>query len=243
MAKPFLTARWLNLIMLTYRLDPAMLLPFVPPGCELDLRDGNALASLIAFDFADTRVMGIRWPGFVNFPEINLRFYVRRPTSTGAERGVCFIREFVRQRTVACIARRVYNEPYAVAPLHSQVNQQAGVIHVRHTLQLKRQLFSVEVTASTESICPPADSIECFLKEQQWGFGTSRGGRLIRYQVIHPVWNIHPVTSHQLTWDWQTVYGPHWASLQQMQPTSVMLAEGSAVEVFPLGVINPALLS
>src|SRR5258708_6137384 len=52
---PFLTARWLNLALLTYRLDRKMLEPFVPPLCRLDLIDGDAFASLVAFDFADTR--------------------------------------------------------------------------------------------------------------------------------------------------------------------------------------------
>src|SRR5450432_3678461 len=89
MKKPFLTARWTNLAMLTYRLDPALLQPFVPPGCSLDLIDGSAFASLVAFDFSDTRVFGIQWPGFINFPEINLRFYVRHHDQTGEHRGVC----------------------------------------------------------------------------------------------------------------------------------------------------------
>ena len=232
---PFLTARWLNLIMLSYRLDPGMLQGFVPPGCTLDLIDGYAFASLVAFDFADTRVRGIRWPGFVNFPEINLRFYVRYRDGATEHRGVCFIREFVRRRTVATIARWIYNEPYLVAPLRSCVKQNADAIDVRHSIQLNGRAHSVQIACSAKAICPSSDSIECFFKEQQWGFGTSRRGQLIRYKVLHPAWNIYPVTSFKLDWDWQAVYGSHWAPLQQMQPMSVMLAEGSAVEVYPHG--------
>jgi uncharacterized protein YqjF (DUF2071 family) len=235
--RPFLTARWLNLIMVSYRLDPAMLEPFLPPGCVLDLIDGQGFASLVAFDFADTRVMGIRWPGFVNFPEINLRFYVRCPDGVNSNRGVCFVREFVRQRTVATLARWIYNEPYAVASMQSRVQISSQIISVEHKIKLRGVAHSVQVVASADPICPTVGSVECFFKDQQWGYGTSSKGRLICYSVLHPTWQIYPIRSFKLDWDWTAVYGPYWASLQNMQPMSVMLAAGSAVEVFPHGTI------
>ncbi|HWN91309.1 MAG TPA: DUF2071 domain-containing protein, partial [Verrucomicrobiae bacterium] len=106
--RPFLTARWSNLAILTWEVPPALLEPHLPAGLELDRRDGAAFASLVAFDFLDTRVLGIPWPGFTRFPEVNLRFYVRR----GERRGVVFIREFVPQAVVGWVARALYNEPY-----------------------------------------------------------------------------------------------------------------------------------
>src|SRR4051812_2159224 len=95
---PFLTARWSNLCLLTYAVPRALLTPRLPPGLELDTRpgladgptadrfapDGPAFVSLVAFDFLDTRVLGVPWPGYRNFPEINLRFYVRRRVAAGA---------------------------------------------------------------------------------------------------------------------------------------------------------------
>ena len=90
----FLTARWSNLCLFTYAVPPALLRSRVPPGLELDRREGlegEAFVSLVAFDFLETRVLGVPWPGFREFPEINLRFYVRRPAAEGpasARRGL-----------------------------------------------------------------------------------------------------------------------------------------------------------
>src|SRR5215468_781631 len=95
--RPFLTARWTNLFLATYAVPDDLLRPHLPPGLELDRRDGRAFASLVAFDFLDTRVLGVPWPGYRNFPEVNLRFYVRH----GEQRGVVFVREFVPLRLVA----------------------------------------------------------------------------------------------------------------------------------------------
>src|SRR4051794_41098406 len=98
----FLTARWSNLCLFTYAVPRPLLEPRLAPGLELDTRDGQSFVSLVAFDFLDTRVLGVPWPGYRNFPEINLRFYVRRPLPDGGfERGVMFVREFVPQWFVA----------------------------------------------------------------------------------------------------------------------------------------------
>src|SRR6266850_553036 len=59
--RPFLTARWSNLAIVTWEVPPALLEPHLPAGLELDRRGGATLASLVAFDFLDTRVLGVPW--------------------------------------------------------------------------------------------------------------------------------------------------------------------------------------
>src|SRR5580658_10539056 len=127
---PFLTARWTNVLLATFTVPPDLLTPHLPPGLELDTRDGRAFASLVCFDFLDTRVLGVPWPGFRNFPELNLRFYVRR----GDERGVVFVREFVLQRLVAWTARTLYNEPYVATTMSSSVVDEPDCIRMEHRL-------------------------------------------------------------------------------------------------------------
>ena len=234
-----MTARWSNLILATYRVDPDVLVPLLPPGCRLDLVDGRGLASLVAFDFLDARVLGVRWPGFVNFPEVNLRFYVRhgRDDDEGntERRGVVFVREFVPQRVVAALARWVYNEPYRATRMRSQVVEGDGMLTVRHRLTVARRERTIGVTADVARHHHPADSPEAYLIEHQWGFGTSRRGSLIRYQVVHPAWDVHPVRSFDLDWDWAAAYGTRFAPLQREEPMSVVLAAGSAVSIYPRG--------
>ena len=89
MARPFLTAAWRHLILANYPVPADRLAPLLPPGVELDEWDGRHWCSLVAFQFTDTRVLGVSWPGFRRFPEWNLRFYVRYK----GERGVVFARE------------------------------------------------------------------------------------------------------------------------------------------------------
>src|SRR5271170_8371195 len=106
MTRTFLTAEWSNLCLVTYKVEPAFLKERIPAWLEPDLRDGSAFVSLVAFQFLNTKVWGVSWPGFRDFPEFNLRAYVRY----GDRRGVVFMREFVPQPLVAWLARSIYNE-------------------------------------------------------------------------------------------------------------------------------------
>jgi uncharacterized protein YqjF (DUF2071 family) len=229
--RPFLTARWTNLILATYAVPQELLRPRLPPGLDLDLREGQAFISLVAFDFHDTRVLGVPWPGYRNFPEINLRFYVRH----GDERGVVFIRELVPKRLVAWLARLLYNEPYLAAPMTSVVREDAASLTVEHRLTFGGRAHTLTATGRKPAIRPDAASVEHFFKEHRWGFNTARDGRTVRYEVRHPVWDVYPVSRCQVDFDWAAVYGAEWAFLGDAEPYSTVLAAGSAVSVSAKG--------
>ncbi|MGE3853568.1 MAG: YqjF family protein [Planctomycetota bacterium] len=233
----FLTARWENLCLVTWAVPPALLEPRLPAGLELDRRDGKCFVSLVAFWFANTRVWGIPWPTFRHFAELNLRFYVRH----GSERGVVFIREFVPQRFVAWMARTIYNEPYHAAPLSHVVttSDDAATITALSQLTWRGRPHTLRMTGSLPGIRVPADSDEHFFKEHRWGYNTDRRGRVVRYQVEHPEWVIYPVQSHELDFDFASVYGPEWEFLKDEPPYSTVFAAGSAISVFTKSWLPP----
>jgi uncharacterized protein YqjF (DUF2071 family) len=228
---PFLTARWTNVFLATFVVPPALLTHRLPPGLDLDTRDGHAFASLVCFDFQDTRVLGIPWPGFRNFPELNLRFYVRR----GEERGVVFVREFVPQRFVAWMARTLYNEPYVATTMSSAVSEEPESIRVEHRLSFAGRTHTMQVVGGKPAVVPGPGSTEAFFKEHQWGYGRTRRGRTLRYHVWHPVWSVYPVREAWIDLDWAAVYGPQWAVMQAAKPVSTVLAVGSSIAVYPKG--------
>ncbi|MFO0879694.1 MAG: DUF2071 domain-containing protein [Gemmataceae bacterium] len=231
MARPFLTAEWRNLFLVTYAVPPALLAKRLPPGLDLDTRDGSAFVSLVAFEFLNTRVMGIGWPGYRNFGELNLRFYVRH----GQERGVVFIREFVPQTFVAWVARVLYNEPYLAAPIVAERHEHPDRIDMRYRLTYAGRTHHIAVTGARPAFRPSDDSLEHFFKEHHWGFGVTRAGKPIRYEVQHPVWDVYPVQNYSLDVDFGAVYGPEWAFLGTAKPFSTVLAVGSEIAVLPKG--------
>lgn len=229
--RAFLTARWCDLILANYPVPEELLRPRLPPGLELDLRDGRAWASLVAFQFLDTRVLGIGWPGYRHFPEWNLRFYV----TMGEHRGVCFVREFVPQWLVATIARTIYHEPYRPAAMTMDAAETADAVSAAYTVAWGGRTHSLRASGSKPAIRPPADSTEHFFKEHTWGFGTSRRGDLSRYEVNHPEWDVYPLREFAADVDWAVLYGFEWEPMNGVEPASVVFAAGSSVSVYPRG--------
>lgn len=229
MRRAFLRARWCNLILANYAVSEELLRSLLPPGCELDVRDGKHWASLVGFQFLGTRVLGIGWPGFRNFPEWNLRFYVRHQ----GQRGVCFIREFVPSWMIATTARLLYNEPYHSARMSMAVKDTPESVTATYTVQWGGKRHSLQAVGAKPSFQPGPDSAEQWFKEHFWGFGTSRGRNLIQYEVNHPKWEIYPVRKFGIEVDWSSLYGPEWSEMQGREPDSVVFAVGSNVSVSP----------
>ncbi len=223
----FLRARWENLCLITYSVTPSVLEPLMPKGLRADTINENVFISLVAFDFLDTRVKGMKIPFHVNFPEINLRFYVRN----NEKRGVVFIREFVPKYFIALFARMLYNENYKSIKMKSgiTVNDERRVIHDININGIK---YSVKVTAENKPYMPSESSLEHFFKEHEWGFGKSKSGETLMYRVEHPHWKTFPVINYDLNFDYGKIYGSRWEFLNRQKPFNITLAFGSEIKVF-----------
>ena len=101
MTDTFLSARWENLIMANYAVDPGILKPYLPHGVELDFYNNKTYVSLVGFMFKQTSLFNIPIPFIGTFEEINLRFYVKRVEGDSIKRGVVFINETVPYKIVA----------------------------------------------------------------------------------------------------------------------------------------------
>lgn len=229
MARQFLSAQWRDLIIASYAVEPTLLERRLPDGLELDLFEGQAVCSLVGFMFLDTRVLGVPWPTYRNFPEINLRFYVREKDTD--RRGVVFVRELVKSRVVAQIARSLYNEPYVRARIQSEITEDQAR-RVSYGFQLNGAEGTMRVESSAKTVMPGEDSIEHWFKEHQWGYGRTRRGKMLRYEVQHPYWACHEVHSYEIDVDWGRIYGEEWSHMRDAEPLSVVHAEGSAIKVF-----------
>lgn len=229
--RPSLTARWSNLALLTYEVEPSLLGPWLPDDVEADLVDGRALVSLVAFDFLDTRIRGRRIPGFVNFPEINFRTYVRQ----GDRQGVVAIRELVPSPLAAAIGRLRFHEPFRATPIESRTTSMGDELLVEHRWQWKDGRYFLRMTADQLSVPASADAPAHHLLGRRWAYGRNRRGQPNALRVEHPEWALRRVRTLDFDVDFAALFGPEWSVLNGRQPASTHLAVGSAVSIFPPG--------
>jgi len=224
----FLTARWQDLIMANYEVDPSILADLVPKGTELDLQDGKCFVSLVGFMFLDTRVLGLPVPFHINFEEVNLRFYVKRETADETRRAVCFVKEIVPRYAIATVARLLYGEPYECWAMgHERSETTAAYSWSKNG---RANNLSVEIDESVG--VPPAGSHGEFIIEHYWGYTKRDGGRVDEYKVEHPKWELFSVRKEVIDVDFGKTYGDQFGHLSGAKPYSILLAKGSEIAVY-----------
>jgi uncharacterized protein len=231
--KIFLSARWEYLAMFNYQVDPLILEKHLPPGTEIDYFDGKALVSIVGFLFKDTKVLGIRWPGYVNFEEANLRYYVKRFDGHEWKRGVGFVSEIVPQKLIATLANLFYNEHYSIAKMGHRVSETTDNIFVEYRWQKKKYLQNIIQVNATNTLLDIEKGSEAeFIFEHYYGFNKLNETTTIEYSVEHPRWKIYPVTSYSITCNTENLYGKEFVPfIDNYKPHSVFLARGSSVSV------------
>jgi uncharacterized protein YqjF (DUF2071 family) len=227
--RTFLTAEWINLLMLNYAVNPSLLERFVPASTELDSFDGKTYISLIGFQFNRTRVLGFAIPFHQDFEEVNVRFYVRR----GAKKGVVFIRELVPKRAIAFVARWVFNENYSRVPLSHRIETRASgeVARAAYAWHSGQEQCAMQIETEGPSFLPSEGSESQFITEHYWGYAAQKDGGSLEYEVQHPRWSVWNAKQAGYSGNAAGLYGAEIARVLMRAPDSAFLAKGSAVTV------------
>ena len=227
----FLKANWENIIMINYEIDPKILTQFLPKGVELDLFNEKCYISLVGFMFKNTKLFNVPIPFFGNFEEINLRFYVKRKEGTVLKRGVVFINETIPYPIVAWIANKLYNEHYTVVPTKHEIIYEKSSKKVKFEWLLNQKWNSIAVTTSTTSEKMEQNSLERFIYEHYYGYTKIDENKTEEYKLQHPSWKISEVLDYKIECDFESMYGKSFSVLNQTEPETVFIADGSAVGI------------
>lgn len=231
MTDTFLSARWENLIMANYEVDPDVLKSYLPHGVELDFYNNKTYVSLVGFMFKKTSLFNIPIPFLATFEEINLRFYVKRVEGGAIKRGVVFINETVPYKFVAWLANKLYKEHYIAIPTKNKLEIKSSSKAIRYEWKINNEWnhIAVNVANTKEPILP--GSIEEFIFEHYYGYTKINEQHSQEYKVNHPRWHVNNVIDHFIHCDFKLMYGNDFSFLNKRQPDSVIHAEGSPVTV------------
>src|SRR5687768_2861383 len=193
------TADWLDVIFVHFRISPERLARLVP--LPLDLFDGDAYVSLVAFTQSRLRpTTGGRLGELLVAPLarhefLNVRTYVRH----GETRGIFFMTEWIPNRLAAFVGPRTYGLPYRLGRMDYRGRR-------REITAAGRRLVIRGVGASPIQLAAPAalprsgssrermgeapmprEVLDEFLLERYTAF-THRNGVLRRFDVAHEPW-------------------------------------------------------
>ncbi len=226
--RKFLTAKWHDLVMANFEIEPSLLENFVPKGVELDFHEGKCFVSLVAFTFLDTRVLGFPVPFHINFEEVNLRFYVKRETAEEIKRGVVFVKEIVPRFAIATVARLFYGEPYEAWRM-SHTRTENEISYAWWKADFTNQ---IKVKIGKNLGIPSENSHGEFIIEHYWGYTKRNANRTDEYKVEHPKWELFAADDYEIKSDFGRLYGAKFSFLNEAKPHSIFMAKGSEIAVY-----------
>jgi hypothetical protein len=185
LANPLFYCSWDRAVFLHYRVAPEFLQRQIP--YELDLHDGQAYVSLVAFTL---RKMRLNHPHlrFMTQPLhthafLNVRTYVR----VGEMRGIHFLAEWLNNRLATMLGPILYGLPYRFGSLdyHHDSAREFLCGEVRSREKLLQYRGSLASTPAYEPATP--GTLDHFLLERYIAF-TKHGFFRRLFQVWHEPW-------------------------------------------------------
>jgi hypothetical protein len=117
--------------------------------------------------------------------------------------------------------------------MRNSLKDDGFTIELGYEWYFKQEWNYMRVTAEKNTLPLKEGSEEEFITEHFWGYTQLASGKTSEYQVEHPRWNIHKVTSHDFYCNTKALYGDDFHPYLQQKPVSVFLAQGSDVKVYP----------
>lgn len=233
-----IAAEWRDLVMVSYEVDPVLLVPHVPRGTSLDFHQNRALLSIVALRMRNTRVAGLPLPFLQDLEGVNFRFYVWRREGAELRRGVVFLKEFVSSAVVTLGARVFFNESYETVPMRHTVSKHGAQGAAAYEWQTGGRWNRVAAGFHGTAAHPAADSLEMFIKERGWGYSRQADGSTLEYRVEHPSWAIRAATDLVVRCDASAAIGPQFARALSGPPASAFIAVGSEATVHTGGAVD-----
>lgn len=180
---------WEHLLFAHWRLEAAVVRRALPPALELDTWDGAAYVAVVPFLMAGVRGRFLPpVPGTDEFPELNVRTYVRH----GGVSGVWFFSLDAASRLAVTTARVLWGLPYFRADM--TIGHEDGWVRYR-----SRRVADGAPPAEYRARYRPAGpafraepgTLEHWLTERYSLFVADPRGRVRRGDIDHPPWELH----------------------------------------------------
>ncbi len=189
--EPLFLADWMRVLMIHFEVDPEELGREVP--FELDLFDGRAFVSLVAFTMENMRPrIGSKLGAWLFKPiathdYLNLRTYVRHD----GEPGIHFLAEWLSSWLAVQLGPRTFGLPYRHGRIRYQHDLQSGLLSGQvddaATGAELEYVFGPELGAPVKFGLCESGSLDEWLMERYTAFNLARR-RARFFRVWHPSW-------------------------------------------------------
>ena len=230
MGRILLSANWTNLLVANFETDKEFLESYLPVGTELNDWNGKYFMSLVGFEFSNTKICGIPSPFYRSFPELNLRFYVKRKVNDHWRKGVVFIKEIAPSKLIGTVAGWLYKENFRALPLKHKTEKMDNKMQVVYSIDNGGEANYISAIIDTDPVEYDPETLEKFILDHYWGYTKVNKFSTNEFRVIHRPWHIYSADSFAIKLNAASLYGKEfdpWIN----EPFNVFMMDGSATKV------------
>ena len=177
---------WRDAIFLHYKVDKDLLKQFIPIDLELDIFDGDAWVSVVAFTMIKARPKNL--PSFSpisDFHEVNIRTYVRK----GDKAGVYFLSIEASKFLSTLIAKNVSGLPYRSSNIS---REKLKTFTSRNSYYNDLLLIEYKVEQNSSKTKFDKSDLDKWLTEKYALFQDYQNA-LIKYEIHHSEWPLNKI--------------------------------------------------
>jgi len=235
-----MTQRWNDLLFAHWPIPPAEIESLLPDWLEADGFQGSAWLGAVPFWLDRIKIRGVPpIPGLRNFPDLNLRTYVRdRFTGTP---GIYFFSVDSNNLLAIAAARAVYHLPYFFSEMHLEPrSEREFAFYSRRRFSRQQVIFKARYRGlgpSRRTVEIRSGSFEQFMSERPCVFSVNRSGQPIRSNLHHVSWPLEEAEAEIERNDLASAAGIELPDIDPVLHYSRRLA----VYVWPAELVRPAL--
>ncbi len=228
--KPLLSAKWTNLAVFNFDSDENLLKPFLPSGTDFNYWNNQLLMSIVGFTFSEPRIFGIPSPSFRTFPEVNLRFYVKRKVNKSWRKGVVFIKEIAPHFLIGLTAKMLYRENFATASMKFFTSKK-DFMTTQYEFCINNKWNELRIDSRCDACDCGEESIEHFISDHYFGYTRLNAGQTREFYIEHVPWKIFPCIHSHIQLHTAEIYGKEFATYLDTPPVSCFVMDGSFTKV------------
>lgn len=225
---PFLTCNWQNLVYINFKVDPKIIVPFLPADVEPVLIGEKTIVSIVCFQFSKAKFFEIPIPFHQFFPEINIRVYVQRKNNPDLN-GVYFISEMTPKLMTVFVAKYIFGEPFSFKNI------------ITHKTQTQLQYQAENRDVQIDVNCNLMDSSdrkynqeEEFVINREFAFCGKAGKKSEIFRIQHRRWNVIELRDFKFSIERFLHIPKTLQNIFQTPLSSVFVTDGSEVRVFKI---------
>lgn len=228
--KRSISSEFRKVALLNFTIPPEVVQKYIPEHTKLDFYNGECIISLVGFQVQKLKVAGVKLPLLKDFGEIDLQIYVQRFDGSKWRKGIVVINRIFDQPGLDKLTNTLFRTNYLSLPATGTVRETEENLEVKYSWQYKDLDQNFRIKSNRRAAPYVKNTEAAFVLDRPYGY-IKADEETYEYELKHLDWHLYTVEEYVVDIDFSLQFDPAFNVLNGQTPHSVILTEGSTVEI------------